>query len=387
MAEAKGRRVTIEGVNRIRKVLADGTVRYFYYCWRGRGAPQFWQCDGRPVDKPSRAFVEAYQSAMKERTQVKDDFDGIAARYLESPGYKALAEKTRSDYRKLIDGARARFRNAPLEVIADPRFRAEIIRYRDTMADRPRTADLAVLGAHLVLEHGRNLGLLGANPAAGIPSLYSRPDDKRPWTAEELVRFEAAAEPQVRDAFNLIRYLALRRKDAIAVTWSADKGTHIAWETSKGKRHKREAVIPILPEARAFLDDLKRRNAVKLSDMATRRARKGKAVPLAKPVMLVTQDGTPWGDEGSITRAFRQTWLDVLAPDRQEGDELPETPTPHRLRNNAATAYIVAGLDDRTIADAMGWSVKDVEQMRRVYVDREAVVSAAIIMLRGKNRT
>ena len=380
--------MTIEGVNRTRKVLADGTSRYFYYCFRGKGAPQFWQCDGKPVKHPyPRAFVEAYYAAMKARTEVRDDFDGIATRYLESPAYKALADKTRADYRKLIDNARARLRSASLEVMEDPRFRAEIIRYRDSLSAKPRTADLAVLGAHIVLEYGRNLGLLKSNAAAGIPSLYTRPDDKRPWTAEELVRFEAGADPQVRDAFNLIRHTALRRKDAIAVTWPADKGTHIAWGTSKGKRHRREAVIPLLPDARAFLDDLKRRNLSKLAAMAERRAKKGKATPLAKPTMLITQDGTPWGDEGSITRAFRQTWLDILVPDREEGDELPETPTPHRLRNNAATAYIVAGLDDRTIADAMGWSAKDVEQMRRVYVDREAVVSAAIIMLRGRNGT
>lgn len=356
--------MSFEGVNRIRKLKADGSAEYRYYAWRGRGAPCFWVSPHRPVKQPyPRSFVEAYGEAMKERRAVKDDFNGLATMYLESPGFSSRADKTRGDYRKYIDGARAQFGSAPLQVISDPRFRAEIIRYRDTLKDRPRTADLAVLGVHLVLEHARNLGLLGSNPAAGIPSLYSRPDDKRPWTANEITQFSAACEPHLLDAFDLIRYLALRRKDAIAITWAADKGTHIAWGTSKGKRHKREAVIPILPDARAFLDGLRKRN----KDSVT---------------MLSASSGRPWKDEGSITRAFRQTWLGIIAPDREEGDELPETPTPHRLRNNAATAYIMAGLDDRTIADAMGWSAKDVEEMRRVYVDREAVVSAAVIRLR-----
>lgn len=361
--------MSIQGVNCIRKRKADGSAEYRYYAWRGKGAPCFWVSPHRHVKQPfPRAFVEAYQKAMKDRHDLRDDFNGIATRYIESPGFANLAEKTRHDYRKLIDSAREQFGDAPLQVMADPRFRAAIIRYRDSMKDRPRTADLAVLGVHLVLEHARNLGLLGANPAAGIPSLYSRPDDKRPWTDAEMMRFAAGCESQVLDAFNLIRFLALRRKDAIAITWAADKGTHIAWGTSKGKRHKREAVIPILPDARNFLDDLKRRNSKSVT-------------------MLATRKGVPWTDEGSITRAFRQRWLEILGYDAEGQEAAPETPTPHRLRNNAATAYIMAGLDDRTIADAMGWSAKDVEQMRRVYVDREAVVSAAVIMLRDRNGT
>lgn len=356
--------MSIQGVNCVRKLKADGSAEYRYYAWRGKGAPCFWVSPHRHVKQPfPRAFVEAYQEAMKNRHDVRDDFNGMATRYLESPGHASLAEKTRSDYRKLIDKAREQFGVAPLQVIADPRFRAEIIRYRDSLRDHPRTADLSVLGVHLVLEHARNLGLLGSNPAAGIPSLYSRPDDKRPWSDAEMARFAATCEPQVLDAFNLIRLLALRRKDAIAITWAADKGTHIAWGTSKGKRHRREAVIPILPEARKFLDELRRKNSKSVT-------------------MLATRKGTPWSDEGSITRAFRQHWLDLLGYDRASEAEAPETPTPHRLRNNAATAYIMAGLDDRTIADAMGWSARDVEEMRRVYVDREAVVSAAVIRLR-----
>lgn len=59
-----------------------------------------------------------------------------------------------------------------------------------------------------------------------------------------------------------------------------------------------------------------------------------------------------------------------------------EAPTPHRLRNNYATALMKAEIDDRTIADAMGWAIEDVPEMRRVYVDQEAIVGATIIKLR-----
>jgi hypothetical protein len=354
--------LTIQGVNPVRKVRADGSVEWLYYAWRGRGAPCFWKSPHKPVKHPyPRQFIAAYQKAIEEhRAPTGDDFDGIAQKYLAGRDFTTLADKTQKEYRKYVDDARTQFGNATLNVMSDPRFRAEILRYRDSLALRPRAADLAVLGVQMVLEHGRNLGLLGTNLAAGIPSLYQRPDDKRPWTADELRDFADGCEPHVLDAFNLIRLLAIRRKDAIEITWAADRGTHIAWGTSKGARHRREAIIPIIPEARTFLDSLRKRNM----DCVT---------------MLATLRGRPWVDAASITKAFRARWIALGRKD--------ESPTPHRLRNNAATTYLIAGLDERTIADAMGWSVRDVEEMRRVYVDREAVVSAAVIRLRAGNST
>ncbi len=223
-----------------------------------------------------------------------------------------------------------------------------------------------MLAVQVVLEHGRNLGLFGVNAAAGIPGLYSAPDDKRPWSDTAIAMFKDGAPAHVCDAFELIRHFALRRTDAIAITWAADKGTHIAWAPSKGRRHKRIAVIPILPEARTFLDDLRRRNP-------------------ASTTMLTTSRKRPWKAASSITHAFQDRWRDLLDAGMPVG-EPDDWPTPHRLRNNAATMFMIAGLDDRTIADAMGWSVRDVENMRRVYVDREAVVSAAVIRLSERNR-
>lgn len=45
-----------------------------------------------------------------------------------------------------------------------------------------------------------------------------------------------------------------------------------------------------------------------------------------------------------------------------------------------------AGIDDRTIADAMGWSKADVEDMRRIYVDLEDLVRDTVIKLRLQKR-
>jgi len=367
----------VEGVNVIRKVLANGTVKFRYYAWRGKGAPCFWVSEAKTVKTPfPRAFVEAYDKAVRESREVKDDFNGLAQRYLQSPAYAKLVNG--SERSRYVGLAQKQFGSAPIKVIADPRFRGELIAFRDSFGATPRTADLAIQAVSVVLEHARNLGLLALNPAAGIPNLYRLPGDKRPWSAAEIQLFIGSAPEYVADAFWLIRHLALRRKDAAEILWTADKGTHIAWRTSKSGR-AREAVIPILPEARAFLDDLKRRNTAKLSKLAEGYSRKRKDVaPLqtAARHMLVAHKGQPWRDESSLTKSFAKRWK---ALGIQDG------PSPHRLRNNAATSFMVAGIDDRTIADAMGWAKEDVEEMRRVYVDREADVSAAVIRLSERN--
>lgn len=370
--------MTFQGVNVIRKVRADGTVEYRYYAWRGKGAPCFWVSPHKPVKTPHpRAFAEAYNEALKSERTVRDDFNGLAQRYLDSPAFAKLVNH--SERSRYIGMAQKEFGNAALKVIADPRFRGELIEYRDKFAGTPRTADLAIQAVSVVLEYARNLGLLATNPAAGIPNLYRMPGDKRPWSDTEIAKFLGECPEFIADAFWLIRHLALRRKDAAEITWTADKGTHIAWRTSKSGR-AREAVIPVLPDARAFLDSLKRRNAAKLAKMAAGYAKKRKDVtPLqtASRYMLVAHKGKSWRDEASITKAFAKRWKALGVEDG---------PSPHRLRNNAATAFMVAGIDDRTIADAMGWSKEDVEEMRRVYVDREAVVSAAVIRLSERNR-
>lgn len=369
--------MTIEGVNCIRKTLADGTVQFRYYAWRGKGAPCFHVSPHKPVKQPfPRVFVESYDKAIRESRSVGDDFNGLAQRYLASPAFAKLANG--SERARYVGLAQKQFGNAPLKVIADPRFRGELVAYRDTLGSTPRTADLAIQAVSVVLEHARNMGLLALNPAAGIPNLYRLPGDKRPWSEAEITRFIGTAPEYIADAFWLIRYLALRRKDAAEITWSADKGTHIAWRTSKSAR-QREAVIPILPDARAFLDDLKRRNAVKLAKLVEGYSKKRKDVtPLqtASRFMLIAHKGQSWRDESSLTKAFAKHWKSI---------GIEDGPSPHRLRNNAATSFMVAGIDERTIADAMGWSKEDVEEMRRVYVDREAVVSAAVIRLSERN--
>lgn len=44
----------------------------------------------------------------------------------------------------------------------------------------------------------------------------------------------------------------------------------------------------------------------------------------------------------------------------------------------AATTLCLAGLDDREVAEILGWSEKRVADMRRRYVSREAIILSGV---------
>jgi integrase len=53
----------------------------------------------------------------------------------------------------------------------------------------------------------------------------------------------------------------------------------------------------------------------------------------------------------------------------------------HDLRGTAATRFYLARLDERTIAEIMGWQEASVSNIIRKYVDRSAATKAVIRQL------
>jgi integrase len=59
----------------------------------------------------------------------------------------------------------------------------------------------------------------------------------------------------------------------------------------------------------------------------------------------------------------------------------------HDLRGTAVTKLYVAGLNDRVIAEIMGWEEQTVEKIIRRYVGRKAATLAMIEQLNGACKT
>src|SRR5262245_9189796 len=123
--------------------------------------------------------------------------------------------------------------------------------------------------------------------------------------------------------------------------------------TTSKSRHKRSAQIPLY-------DDLR--------DVLAR-------VPKRATTVLVNTFGRPWAAR-SFGNAFTKT-------KNKAGFTALHF---HDLRGTAATKFYLAGLSEHIIADLMGWEREHVAKIIARYVDRSAVIRAAIVQL-NKSRT
>ena len=118
--------VRIKGLNRVRKRLADGSERIYYYAWKG--GPQL---PGRPGDPE---FLAAYNAAVGERRNPKGDstLRSLVARYRASPEFTLLAGTTKAEWARWLDrisegGAAPAIGDLPIAALDDRRVRVELL--------------------------------------------------------------------------------------------------------------------------------------------------------------------------------------------------------------------------------------------------------------------
>ncbi len=83
-------RLHLKGINTARKLLADGTIKKYYY-HRGTGK----RITGEPG---TPEFVASYAEAAQREPTDSGTFASLISGFVESPEFQKLAEKTRKDY-------------------------------------------------------------------------------------------------------------------------------------------------------------------------------------------------------------------------------------------------------------------------------------------------
>ncbi len=354
------------------KKLASGRTKIYYYT--KPGGTRFFDVMDKPIEPPfSDAFHRAYRLALDtEAPKLEGDCAQMIVDFLESHRFASLSAATQEGYRRDLGDARNRFGTASARVMEDRRFRGKVIAWQAEIANRsPRRADLCVVALRAAFEYARDRGALDRNPAAGIKPIYKSKDDKRPWSAQEIAIFlcdrpqtiegrKVPGCPQdVSDIFRLAMYTALRRTDLAEITWDAWKGSHIQWQTSKG-RGRRTAVIPLTADAQAFLHDLKRRQA-------------GSPHGLQRTMLV-----------GASGRSMTPSTVGKKVNKR--ADALGIDNTLHRHRNTYATLLVKADFEPREIAGIMGWSIDQVHELIRIYVKQDVIVAAQVARLTDRPR-
>lgn len=348
-------------------------VTHYVYAWRG--GPQIATVDGGPKPRLTRELEKKVKAAREDAQQIgASTLGGMIRDWRRSPEWKRLAQQTRDTWGVALARIEEKWGKLPQELWNDPRMVGKVVTWRDSMADRPRAADIGVTVLSRLLEWGRLRARVQVNVAAGVPGLYQGSDRAEIlWSREDFDAFARSAlmldVPQALDALDLAEWTGLRAADLAAVTFAECGEDAIVRKTLKRSRgRRRRAAIPILPPLRALIDELRTRP-------------RGNGVD----TLLVNSRGRPWTAD-SLSHVFSRVARHAGIVHREPGE--PDRPKHlHDVRGTFVTHLCRSGATDEEIARAVAWSEQNVGRIRRVYVDDAQVVVSLARRLRNAERT
>lgn len=354
-------RVRLKGLNQITKKRADGSRVTYWYAWKG--GPRLPGSPGSPE------FMAAYNAAVAERRAPKTDtLRSLAILYKQSPEFDALGDTTKREWTRWLDvimddsDAPLAIGGLPFAALDDRRVKAEILAWRDQWADRPRKADYGIQVLSRVLSWGLDRGLLALNAAAGIKQLYASNRADQIWTADEISRYTTAAKsPEVGFIVRLACLTGLRREDLASLCWSHIGDLAIVMATKKS-RGRKTAVIPLLDDAKALLDEIRAQQRRRHAELSEKAARKKRPAPVECLTVLSNTRGKPWSLDG-----LEHQVVDAKAEAKVDKHL-------HDARGTFATRLRKAGLTAAEIADILGWEEERVQRLLATYVDRDSIV-------------
>ena len=111
-------RIQLKGVAQTRKKLADGTVRNYWYAWRG--GPRL---EGSPG---TAEFVASYNTAVAARQRPNNSLlSSVLDAYQDAEAFRCLASKTKKDYKRILHLIGEKFGDCPIKLLEDRRVRGE----------------------------------------------------------------------------------------------------------------------------------------------------------------------------------------------------------------------------------------------------------------------
>ena len=317
-------RIHLKGVNTARKRLADGSIKKYYY-HRRTGK----RINGEPG---TPEFVASYAEAAQREPTDSGTFSSLITAFLGSPEYGKLAEKTRKDYRRYLDGLRDRFGTLPIEALSDRRIRQDFFEWRDQFASRPRTADYAWSVLRRVLSWAYDHGKIDINHTIKPGRLYDSDRSDLIWLPEHVEAFCKVASDELKLALMLAIFTGQRQGDLIKMAWGQYDGEWINHRQSKGKKR---VSVPVHSDLRKVLDRVPRRSTL----------------------ILTTPSGLPWKSDW-----FRNRWGKAAKAAGIKDLHF------YDLRGTAVTMLAEAGCSNAEIAAITGHSLTHVESILVKYL-------------------
>lgn len=339
----------MKGVHRVRKTLADGSKRTYYYAWRG--GPRM-----ETDVKDSRAFMVEWLRHTRDRapdpSKASDDMvlSDVVKLYVASADFTGLKPRTQQDYKAALDRIEAKFFNMPIEALEEKGARSTIRRWRDsTMGDRPRTADITMAVFNKLLNFAKDEELVTRNPLDALGKLSEGSRRDIIWTDEQMKAFAASAPPHLVQAMILAKWTGQRQGDLLKLTWAAYDGQYLRLQQGKAGRGKQGKRVKILvaEELRTMLDKMRAAQRA-LAQHSDPKKRKPEPVTI-----LTTERGTPWQS------GFKASWSTAVKDAKITGV------TFHDFRGTFITLAHRAGASIAEIAEASGHDEKECERVIR----------------------
>lgn len=175
------------------------------------------------------------------------NFSALVRDYLKSNRYRRLAPRTARDYEKILTWVTAKLGHLQVAGIQ----RKDIIRARETNADKVRFANYIVQVIRILLEHAIDLGWRADNPAKGVELLRSRAPAREAWPQDMIEAYRETASGRALLIFELCLGTGQRIGDVLRMRWSDIDGDGISIRQGKTTT---ALWIPITPRLRSILD-------------------------------------------------------------------------------------------------------------------------------------
>jgi integrase len=336
-------RFNIKKLNWTNKRLADGTVRTYWYAWRGGPLLK-----GEPG---TSEFEISYRDALASRiTPAGGKTFADLIRDYENGGHfnQTLAPRTRADYRKKLIEIETKFGTMPLAACERKETRGVLRRWRDELAVKSaRQADYTWSIMSAVFKHGIQYGDISTNPCTMGGRLYDGSRVEVIWTSPQVGAFLTQRQYAHMHLPLLIGlWTGQREGDILRLKWSAYDGQAIRLKQRKGRRRGKRTnaaaivVIPVAEPLKAALD----------AELAARKTAKVAPLKTDEVTVCLNSEGEPWREGRDGFNGFISSFKKAKAKAGIEGVNFSD------LRGTAVTRLALAGCSVPEICAITGHS-------------------------------
>ncbi|GJE51806.1 Tyrosine recombinase XerC [Methylobacterium tardum] len=349
----------IEGVKPIRRKLASGAERVYYY-HRATG-------HRLPDDPASPAFKAMLDRANREAASLlrppRPSTRTIATlirTYQSAPDWTKLAASTRETEQFNINAIEREFGDMPLAAVEQKGARAIFLEWRDELAEEhPRAADGKLVRLARILKFAFDREMIDKHPLATFRRVYGVDRSATLWLPEHFAALNAEARPEIRLAAFVALHTGQRRGDLIALRWGQYDGSAIRLTQSKTGA---QVFIPCTKALRTALDELRALASAARLDV--------EMCPI-----LLSPSGRPWTIE-----AFKTAWRRAFQRSGITADLHF-----HDIRGTAVTMLAEAGCTVPEIASITGHALESAQRIIDRYLARtNALAVSAIAKLEAR---